>query len=277
MKVYTVNAFAKTKKGGNPAGIVLNSEGLTEKEMKKIAKKVGFSETAFFMKSDKADFKVRFFTPTNEVDLCGHATIASYYLFLKKKLIKPGRYTQETKAGILNLKISKDAVFMEQKKPKFFDIIDKGEISDSLNSENSIFSSLPIQVVSTGLKDILIPIKSKDILLKIKPDFKKVKKISKKYGVIGYHLFTLDTKASAHCRNLAPLYGINEESATGTSNGALSCYLWKYKSKKAYYVFEQGYSMDKPSEILAKLVIQNKIISEVWVGGIGKNIREMEL
>lgn len=115
IKVFTLNSFAKTLEGGNPAGVVLDADNLTEKQMMYISKEVGFSETAFVSKSNKADFKVRFFTPTDEVDLCGHATIATYFLMWNKQLIKSGNYTQETKAGILGIEAGKDGtVFMDQ-------------------------------------------------------------------------------------------------------------------------------------------------------------------
>lgn len=68
IKVYTLNSFAKSIEGGNPAGVVLSADYLSEEDMKKIAGIIGFSETAFVMKSDLADFKVRFFTPNEEVD-----------------------------------------------------------------------------------------------------------------------------------------------------------------------------------------------------------------
>ncbi len=285
VKVFTLNAFAKTKDGGNPAGVVIDADSLSEKDMQKIAQKVGFSETAFVQKSDKADFKVSFFTPKGEVDLCGHATIATFYLLAAKGLIKPGNYSQETKAGILNLEVKEDnTIFMNQNLPKFFDVSDKKEIAKSLNiSEDAISPDLPVQIVSTGLRDVLIPIKSLKDLFEIKPNFESVSKISKKYDVIGYHLFTLETKfgSAAHCRNLAPLYDIPEESATGTSNGALACYLFKYgkisKKQADNLVFEQGYSMKKPSEILVQLKIKNDEIAEVKVGGIASNIQEKEI
>ncbi len=276
VKVYTLNAFAKSKKGGNPAGVVIDADSLSKKDMQIIAKKVGFSETAFVQKSDKADFKVRFFTPNKEIDLCGHATIATFYLLAKKGIIKPGNYTQETKAGILNVEIKKDkTAFMEQNRPKFSEIISKKEIAKSLNVSEAAFPpNLPIQIVSTGLKEIFIPINSIKELHKIKPNFPKIIKISKKYGVVGYHLFTLETKfkSAAHCRNFAPLYGVPEESATGTANGALACYLFENKmitKKQAKnLIFEQGYSMDRPSEVLVSLDIKNNKIAKVKVGGI---------
>lgn len=285
IKVYTLNAFAKTERGGNPAGVVLNANSLSVEEMQKISAKVGFSETAFVKKSNKADFKVEFYTPKAEVDLCGHATIGTFTLMAHKGIIGKGQYSQETKAGILKIECNKDnVIYMEQTRPEFYEILDKKEIAASLNlDENDIMSELPVQIVSTGLKDILIPVKSLKVLKDMKPDFDKVSCISKKYGVIGYHVFTLETlnNGTAHCRNLAPLYDIPEEAATGTSNGALSCYLYKHgivdeKSSQSL-VFEQGYSMGRPSQILSSLKVQNGEIVEVMVGGTALNIEEREV
>lgn len=285
IKVYTLNAFAKTDNGGNPAGVVLDADFLSAHDMQKIAAKVGFSETAFVKKSNKADFKVAFFTPNEEVDLCGHATIATFYLLANKGIIQIGEYTQETRAGILKVECRNDnVIYMNQRNPEFYEILDKKEIANTLNiNEDDIMNELPIQIVSTGLRDILIPIKSLETLYKIKPDFDKISYVSKKQDVIGYHLFTLETEydSTAHCRNFAPLYSIPEEAATGTSNGALSCYLYKYGfilGKNAEnLVFEQGYSMKKPSEVLSSLIIHNQKINEVKVGGIALNIEEKKI
>ncbi len=162
--------------------------------------------------------------------------------------------------------------------------MDKKEIADTLNIDTAdIRDDLPVQIASTGLKDILIPIKSLKALCGIKPDFDKISHVSKKYDVIGYHLFTLETKydSTAHCRNFAPLYDIPEEAATGTSNGALSCYLYKYEilleKNIKKLVFEQGYSMKKPSNILTDLTIHNQEIVEVRVGGIALNIKKKKI
>lgn len=285
IKVFTLNAFAKTSDGGNPAGVVLDAELLTDGHMQEIAAKVGFSETAFIQKSINADYKVRFFTPNNEVDLCGHATIATFYLLANKEYIHIGEYTQETKAGILKVECMKDkTIFMNQRNPEFCELLNKKDIADTLNiSEDIIMNDLPIQIVSTGLKDIFIPINSLEELYKIKPDFIKISEVSKKMDVTGYHLFSLETEynSTAHCRNFAPLYGIPEEAATGTSNGALSCYLYKHgvikKNNSKNLIFEQGYSMKKPSEILASLTIGNQEIVEVKVGGIALNINQRKI
>lgn len=285
VKVYTVNSFAKSINGGNPAGVVLNADGLSDVEMKKIAGVVGFSETAFVMKSDLADFMVRFFTPNEEVDFCGHATIAVFHTISSKGYIKSGRYSQETKAGILDVQVMEDlSIMMNQNIPSYHEIIEKQEIADSLNiTVDEMLENLPVQIVSTALRDILVPIKSLDILNSINPDFKKVENISSKYNTVGYHIFTLESlnESNAHCRNFAPLYGIPEESATGTSNGALACYLYKYGKLKHDHItnisIEQGYSMERPSEIKIALTTKEKEITEVRVGGTTLNLSEIEI
>lgn len=285
INVYTLNSFAKTKEGGNPAGVVLNSDSLSEEEMREIAADLGFSETAFVLQSKAADFKVRFFTPNEEVDLCGHATIATFYAMSSLNLLKQGKYKQETRAGTLGVEIHKDSfIMMDQSIPVFSEVIGKDEVAGSLNiSPSEISEDLLVQVVSTGLRDIIVPVKSIKILDALKPDMKKVKEVSQKYNAIGYHVFSLESTygADAYCRNFAPLYGIPEESATGTSSGALACYLYHYgkisEEQAANLIFGQGYSMKKPSEIRVSLMVKENEIQEVKVGGSAKNLSLMEI
>ncbi|HBS45806.1 MAG TPA: PhzF family phenazine biosynthesis protein [Paenibacillus sp.] len=287
INVYTLNSFAKTRDGGNPAGVVMNADLLSEEEMRKIAAILGFSETAFVLQSNMADFKVRFFTPNEEVDLCGHATIATFYTMSSLNLLKQGKYNQETRAGILGIEIHNDNfVMMNQSIPVFSEVIDKDEIADSLNiSTSQISEDLLVQVVSTGLRDIMVPVKSIEILDRIRPDMNKVKEISQKYNTVGYHVFSLESLhgANAYCRNFAPLYGIPEESATGTSSGALGCYLYRYgkinEEQVSNIIFEQGYSMKKPSEIRVSIAVKENEIFEVKVGGRGMNLilKEVEI
>ena len=285
VKAYTINSFAKSIDGGNPAGVVLNADALSENDMKKVATILRLSETAFAMKSDCADFKVRFFTPNKEVDLCGHATIGTFYTLFKNGHLKPGKFTQETKAGILKVQVNEDlSIMMHQTLPSFYEIISKEEIADSLNiTVAEMREDLPVQIVSTGLRDIIVPIRNIDILNYINPNFKKVAKISRKYNAIGYHIFTLESlyNSNAYCRNFAPLYDIPEESATGTSSGALGCYLFKYGKVNHHnaknIVFEQGYTMNKPSEIFVSLNTEENEIFEVKVGGKALNLSAVEV
>ncbi|GKX31644.1 phenazine biosynthesis protein PhzF [Vallitalea longa] len=270
MDIYKMSSFSKNEIGGNKAGVVLDADSLDEASMMQIANQVGYSETAFVMKSDMADFKVRFFTPVKEVDLCGHATIAVFNLLKQLNIIKAGIYHQETKAGVLEVKVNDENVYMEQNQPVFYEIISKDHMKHCFNNfMMDYICELPIQVVSTGIKDIMLPIKSLEILLSLEPNLELIKKISDEFNVTGIHAFSLDTydNNSAHCRNFAPLYGINEESATGTSNGALACYLYKYNNKVNKFTFEQGYVMNEPSEINVEFNLKDNNIERVYVGG----------
>jgi PhzF family phenazine biosynthesis protein len=241
--VYEIHAFTEGGSGGNAAGIVIQPgiSSLTSSQMRNIAARMGFSETAFVMESDQADYKVRFFTPTDEVELCGHATIGTFWLLEHLGHLK-GRESlvQETKAGLLKIRVSSEEILMEQTTPEFGAVLEPGEIFWSLGlSEDDQVPGLPVQIVSTGLKDILVPVKSVEALRSIQPDLEEIRKISEAYGVTGYHCFALASghnliqetsrpAVTAWCRNFAPLFGIAEESATGTSNGALAAYLSAY-------------------------------------------------
>jgi len=274
MSLYRLTAFPKTEYGGNKAGVYLDADNLSEKEMKQIAKEVGYSETAFVMKSEVADFKVRFFTPTNEVDLCGHATIATFNLLRDLEIIKEGTYTQETKAGVLKIVIKPNEVYMEQVLPDFFDKLEYADISTCFNDSHFTNDYLPIQIVSTGLKEIFLPVKNIEALNRLNPNYEEIIEASIRHNVIGIHAFALAKDCEAYGRNFAPLFGIKEESATGTSNGALACYLFKHVKRKHKYVLRQGFAMDQPSEIITKLESVENVIKKVWVGGKAKLIKE---
>lgn len=285
ISAYTLNSFAKTKEGGNPAGVVINADVLSEDEMRKVAAALGFSETAFVLQSNLADFRVRFFTPNEEVDLCGHATIATFHAMSELNLLKPGAYKQETRAGVLGIELQNDHfVMMEQALPVFSEMPDKAEIADSLNiSASQMETDLAAQIVSTGLRDIMIPVKCIETLDAIRPDMKKIEEISQKYNTVGYHVFSLQSLYgdTAYCRNFAPLYGIPEEAGTGTSNGALASYLYHYgiinDEQALHLTFEQGYAMNRPSEIRASLAVKDNRISSVKVGGSAMNLTLAEV
>lgn len=286
IQVYILDAFSYQEKGGNPAGVVLNADHLSTAQMQQIAYQLGFSETAFILTSTVADYHIRYFTPNHEVDLCGHATIASFYLMVNQQYIRPGKYQIETLAGRLGIHIQEDHyVFLTQPLPQFDIEVDRQEIVDSLGiSVAELSIDLPVQIVSTGLRDMMIPIRSLSALQRIEPDLEQIKVISQKYEVVGYHLFTLDTNsdAIAQCRNFAPLYDIPEESATGTSTGALMCYLHQHHSipatATAPFIFEQGYTMNLPSRLLATLQLNNQgSIESVQVGGLAANIQKRSI
>lgn len=276
VKAYVVAAFSKDNTGGNRAGVVFDRPELTKFQKIAIAKALGFSETVFVTPSDKADFCLAYFTPIEEVPLCGHATIATFALLNLQGCLTKTDYTIETKAGILSIKIKDDGlILMEQNSPVFFETLDSQIFSDCLDS-TAIDTTLPIEIVSTGLKDIMMPIKSRAALGSLTPDFDVMSKLSQTYDVIGVHAFAYDRQADhiVMCRNFAPLYQINEEAATGTANCALACYLFKNVEKKSEYIFEQGHQLNSISRIIVKITSHQDTIDAVFVGGEGYLIEE---
>lgn len=269
--VYVAVAFSKDAKGGNKAGVVLGRSELTSVQKAAIAKEMGYSETAFVLDSDKADFKLQYFTPTEEVPLCGHATIAAFSsLKLLNMLDKPD-CTIETEAGILNIHIKDDGlILMEQNRPAYLEVLDS-DIFTGCIERNFIDHRFPIQIVSTGLNDVMLPVDSVEHLEQLSPDFEMIANMSKEKEVVGVHAFTIikESDVTAICRNFAPLYGIDEESATGTANCALACYLFKYYKQQSQYVFEQGHNMGDISRIVVNLSYHENVIDSVFVGGYG--------
>lgn len=269
INVHVASAFSKNNFGGNKAGVVFSENELTIVQKKDIARQLGYAETAFVFTSNVADFRLEFFTPKEEVDLCGHATIATFVVLMKLNRLTKNQYKIETNSGVLTIDIKDKMIFMEQNTPVFYDQINSTELSGCFDVE-AINREHPVEIVSTGLKDILVPIKTDSLLSKIKPNFEKIKQISKKYDVIGMHLFTVHDSQIV-CRNFAPLYDIDEESATGTSNCALAGYLYTHAYlQKELYVFNQGYSLNEPSEIFVNLETdQRKRIQNIYAGGRG--------
>lgn len=286
-KIYQVDAFTSVPYAGNPAGVVPDASGLTEKQMLRIAKEMKLSETAFVLPGGEGyDLEVRFFTPTEEVDLCGHATIATFSLLkaLNRFPKDQKELIQKTKAGNLAIKyMDGDIVAMKQAEPVH---VDKKLSLESLCDAMAIHpSNMGVKLLmdkaeiwSTGLEDIILPIKSLDALKALTPNMDKLAAYCKTLDVIGVHAFAIDESNTIWCRNFAPACGIPEESATGTSNGALgACLYTKGYHKEGVLSFEshQGDWMDSPSRIHVEVSQSDSI--EVWVGGKAVVVLEGEI
>ena len=283
MKFYIADAFTEELFGGNPAGVVLIPEGEEfppESLMVRTAAELRYSETAFVKKLGDRDFHLRYFTPTDEVDLCGHATIASFGVMMEEGLIQEGDFCRlQTKAGNLQVEIRQRMVFMEMGEAALLGPVpDLSALATALGISESDFAMEPA-IVSTGLPDILAPIRSRDLLLTLKPDFPAMAELSRELSVVGVHAFCLDPdrQVTAWCRNFAPLYGIDEEAATGTANGALTEYLYRQGILKDedHPLYLQGESMGRPSEIYGLFSASEK--PRIRIGGRCRVLAKGEL
>lgn len=282
IEVTLVNSFTKNGKGGNPAGVVFNADNLSDAQKLKIAQAVGYSETAFIANDNEADYEVSFFTTTGEVDFCGHATLAVFSTMYQKGIISVGSYIQRTKAGMLSVLIEPDGkVVMNQPLPDKLATFSYQDISDIIGIEAHLLekTKLPIEVVSTGLPDVIIPVPY-GYLDKIQPNDEIISKFCKTHNVVGFHVFELcepESHLTASCRNFAPLFGISEESATGSASGALASYLTEHLNLGNDYIFEQGKAMNCTSIITASIQVDNSKIIDVKVGGFATSIGTLEV
>lgn len=271
INIFQVDAFTDKSFKGNPAGVVPNARFLTEEQMQKIANEMNLSETAFVIPINDELFQVRFFTPICEVDLCGHATIATFFLLAKKGYIKGIRdgvkkVYQKTRAGKLEVSLKYingqiDKVFMQQMIPeRLGEILNLDELLNALGIENNDIGIgrrfINPEIISTGLPDIILPINKKEALDNLIVNMELLTKISQENNATGLHVFYLPELNSkvVYTRNFAPLVGINEEAATGTSNGSLIYFLKKNGFIKSNNILAyQGESMDRLSEIYCKI------------------------
>lgn len=235
-----------------------------------ISKELGFAETVFVSAAtiNKATFKFEYFTPSEEVPLCGHATIAGFTVLREFGLLKRENIRLQTKEAVLDIVVKKDKILMQQNNPQFGETLSESEIARCFDIEVA-HQSLPIQIVSTGLRDIMLPVCDFATLETMNPKFDEITMLSEKYDTVGIHAFVIEGERII-CRNFAPRYDVPEESATGTSNCALACYLYHNNIlRKKEYIFEQGFSLNSPSEINVSLETNGNDITKVTVSGSG--------
>lgn len=277
IEVQIINAFVDWDKGGNPAGVVLHADKLSNAQKLKIASKIGLSETAFVSKSELAEFKLDFFTPVRQIAHCGHATIAAFSYLSQKGKINNAFSSKETIDGKREILIRGDLAFMEQNPPIYVDVKEKrGAVLKSLGlTEADMLPGAAVSIVNTGNSFAIIPVANKTVLKNIIPDFKLINEISEEFDLIGYYVFCTETdhpERDANTRMFAPKYGIEEESGTGMAAGPLACYLFeKLGLKKDRFLIQQGWFMKQPSPslIIVDLSLENDKITKVMAGGKG--------
>ncbi|MEQ2529406.1 PhzF family phenazine biosynthesis protein [Robertmurraya yapensis] len=292
VKIHHYDAFSQVANKGNPAGVVLNGDELTEVEMQEIAFKVGFNETAFPVKSEVADLRIRYFTPGHEINLCGHATMATIYALKTRGLLgEKTDFTIETKAGILPIKINLTAdneiyITMKQTSPQFEEF--KGSKEDLANSigltKEDIDDDLPILYGSTGTWTLLIPINKLDAFQKMKPDNKLFPAILKEMPKTSIHPFcleTYDSNAHMHARHFSsPYSGTIEDPVTGTASGVMGAFYAKYINshfeESLNLIVEQGHEIEKDGRVMVQ-VSKNKDCYDIEITGNAVYVKDFEV
>jgi trans-2,3-dihydro-3-hydroxyanthranilate isomerase len=289
IKAKKMSAFTSVAYGGNPAWVVISAEGLSDDEMKLMASDLNpLSDTAFVLpeSTSEADIYLRFFCGSGEVNFSGHAAIATYFALGGEnvlRMVEPEFIVrQRTKAGIqfVELRVKSDKVTratISLSKPNYLDVeINPVQVARILRlPPNEIpFDQIPMDIISTGFYDLIVPIKTLSAMKNINPDFPLMDSFCTRVGiqgVVAYCQETFDAGDTAFMRHFAPAVGINEDPISGAAAGSLGCFLIRRKliepSSFSRIIIEQGYMQNRPGKVYVHVECTLDQILRVKVGG----------
>jgi trans-2,3-dihydro-3-hydroxyanthranilate isomerase len=287
-RVLILDAFTDRPFLGNPCGVVPDAEGLSDDEMQKIAREMNLPETSFVLKSDKADFRVRYFTPRYELGFAGHPTIATSYMLALEGMTSLDKSVNtiqlEFNIGVLPVDLlaengtPKSAV-MTQSTPEYGDQVEAKELAACFRDldESDFAEGVSPQVVGTGTKFLIASIKSLDKLANLEMNRDKLCETVDRVGVSAAYIFTpygFDRKTGMHGRLRDPR-GTFEDPFTGAAVGAAGAYMVRYGlTDREEIKVEQGNFVDRPG--LGTLFIHkdgNRITS-VKLGGCAVKVSD---
>ncbi|KFM95968.1 PhzF family phenazine biosynthesis protein [Paenibacillus macerans] len=290
VKVLHYDAFSSVVNQGNPAGVVLDFQGLNEDDMLRIAGKVGFNETVFVLKSDKADLRLKYFTPGHEMNLCGHATVGALYCLRTRGLLEDkNNFHIETNVGVLPVSFeNKDEqilITMQQDAPRFIPFEgDVRKLAESIGlTKEELDLSKPIVYGSTGTWTLLIPIKELSKFKTMQPrneDFPQILAENPRSSVHPICFQTYDGEAMMHSRHFSsPFSGTVEDPVTGTASGVMGAYYLKYINERLpllEFAVEQGQEIGRDGRVWVRAV-RNGGSMDVFISGTGVFVKEMEV
>jgi trans-2,3-dihydro-3-hydroxyanthranilate isomerase len=287
-----VDVFTDRPFGANPLAVFPDAEGLSTAEMQQLALEMNLSETTFVLQAAApgADFAVRIFTPGAELPFAGHPVVGTHWVLAhlgRVSLTEPlTRVSLELGVGVLPADLHIVAgqvqqVIMTQGHPTFHAVLE--ELTDlaeglGLPIEAIAETGLPVQVVSTGLPQMMVPVRSLAEVQALAPSQLNVAALNAACQavdtdcVLAFTGETEDPAASVHVRLFAPLLGISEDPATGSANGALGAYLVHHRAlpvtePTTHIQSEQGLEMHRPSRLHIEVDTHRGEIRAVRVGG----------
>jgi len=293
-----VDVFTDRPLTGNPLAVILDGEGLNSEEMQAVAREMNLSETTFVLPPTKkeANYKVRIFTPRKEIPFAGHPSIGTAHALIEDGTIAVKKDSttiwQELGIGVLPIEIERSEdekyiITMTQGQPKLGQILgNTQEIADALRipAAQMEFENLPVQISSTGLNQLMIPVRSSEQVRTLSPNFELLKEFERKLNATGCCVFTLkksDPNILVHMRFFAPEAGVQEDPATGSAAGALGAYLVAHgifgSKSPAYFAIEQGIEIQRPSKIMVTVQQAKGTPSVVNVGGSAVTVLSGEI
>jgi trans-2,3-dihydro-3-hydroxyanthranilate isomerase len=261
-RFYTLDVFTTVRFQGNPLAVITDGDGLTADQMQAIAREMNLSETVFVQKPthDRALARLRIFTTKQELKLAGHPVIGTWFLLAELGVVPAQEggvhVSQQTGAGILPVEIRfKDArpqrVTMTQKDASFkVSSIDKKKLAAALGlSRKDLDPKLEPEFVSTGIYNLMVPLRNRAALGKIQMNMVDLAKLFGKQAALAY-CFAVGSNHSVWARGMMP-WELYEDAATGSAAGSLGAYLVKHGKFGAGHTLQitQGVEMGRPSLI----------------------------
>ena len=291
LKFYQADVFTGQPFGGNPVAVFPDAQGLTDHQLQQIAREMNLSETVFVLPptDEAAVVRLRIFTPTQEIPFAGHPVLGTFFVLAELGIIPVKepvmRFMQECNIGLFPVEVHADDgqvewVMMTQPKPEFLGPVDEKEdvykIAGALGLPKHMIADMkwPIEVVSTGLPVLIVPVRALTAVRSIQPDASAIIDLCSRFGANGIMPFTtvtVEPSATVHTRMFAPSIGILEDPATGSASGALGAYLVQNGvvdiAPTTEITIEQGYEIERPAQILVRVESDDDIIQAVKVGG----------
>ncbi len=286
-----VDAFTTQPLSGNPCAIVFDADDLDDRSMLAIAREMNLSETAFVRRSARADYGVRYFTPAEEIPLAGHPTIATTFALIDTGRLKLTsdltQITLEMKVGPIKVEIfsrgsTVDRIVMTQKKPQFLSTHRSEDVLPLFDlSPEDALPNVPLQTVSTGTPQLMIPIRDHDALRRAQIDVAAYIAYRNKSDFFSPHLFCLQG-ATDRGQTFARHFGVPpdtlEDPFTGSATGGMAAYLWHYcLIDQSSFIAEQGHWMNRPGEATVEIIGLRDNIETVKVGGCAVTVLRGEL
>lgn len=281
-----VDAFTTVPLGGNPCAVIFAADSLSDAEMLALAREMNQSETAFVLKSREYDLKARYFTPEKEIPLAGHPTIATIFACIDAGVIDGNRdsFQLELNEGPIAVEIrshgDRPLIKMFQRKPVFSEIHDPSIVMPIFGLRpDDVMPNAPIQTVSTGTRQLMIPVKSQEALKRMALDIDRYKSYREKMNFFSPHLFCLQG-ISADATTFARHPGLQptEDPFTGSSTGGMAAHLWHHGLLETpTFIAEQGHWMGRPGRAFVEVIGDRKNIETVVVAGQAVSLIKGEL
>ncbi|TAJ16432.1 MAG: PhzF family phenazine biosynthesis protein [Dehalococcoidia bacterium] len=267
-----VDVFTTVPFLGNPVAVILDATGLSTEEMRRVARWTNLSETTFVLPSQHADYRLRIFTPLNELPFAGHPTLGSAHAVIEAGLVTPkeGRLTQECEAGLILLRTEADGrVFARAPTPSVRPAnVDGARLAAAIGTPLAT-GPVPL-LVDVGPVWLIVQVSNVASLSALRPDLVAIDTLSREVGAIGVSAFAIASDASAaervRVRTWAPGAGVPEDPACGSCNAALGAYLGAtglLSRTGRSYVASQGREMGRD----ALIAVSVKSPEEVEIGG----------